>query len=124
MIHAPPPPVDGDDSEDSDDSDSSSVAAQPAVQARSTGWHSDEEEDYGPRRTTGSGPRYPNLPPRLRALQQEQERYQGHPRDVDEDSEDESSDEGEGWFYGDPRPAQRQKFMPLPTMRPPMPLAA
>ncbi|KAI0772617.1 hypothetical protein BC629DRAFT_1529017, partial [Irpex lacteus] len=88
MIHAPPPPVDGDDSEDEDGSDSSSVAAKPVVQARSTGWHSDEEEDYGPRRTTGSGPRYPNLPPRLRALQQEQERYQGQPREADEDSEE------------------------------------
>lgn len=87
MIRAPPPPVNGDDSDDSDDSDASSVAAKPAAQARSAGWYSDEEEDFGPRRTTGSGPRYPNLPPRMRALQQEQD-YQGQPREVDDDSEE------------------------------------
>jgi hypothetical protein len=86
MLRAPPPPVSGEDSEDEDDSDTSSVAGRPAVEARSTGWHSDED-DTGPRRTTGSGPRYPNLPPRLRALQ-EQDNYQNQPRGDDEDSEE------------------------------------
>ncbi|KAI0701811.1 hypothetical protein BC835DRAFT_178646 [Cytidiella melzeri] len=86
MLRAPPPPVDGGDSEEEDESDSSSVAGRPAEQARSAGWYSDEDE-VGPRRTPGSGPRYPNLPPRLRALQ-DQEGYQGQPREEDEDSEE------------------------------------
>ncbi|KAI0698540.1 hypothetical protein C8T65DRAFT_660523 [Cerioporus squamosus] len=59
---APPPPVDDDDESD-DDSDSSDAPVPARAQA--SGWHSDEDE--GPRRTTGTGPRYPNIggPPRL-----------------------------------------------------------
>lgn len=36
----------------------------------------------------------------------------------EDDDDDDSSDEGEGWFYGAPRP--NAKFVPMPTMRPPM----
>ncbi|TFK87066.1 hypothetical protein K466DRAFT_599802 [Polyporus arcularius HHB13444] len=60
---APPPPADDDDDDDDDDSDSSDAPVQ--TRAQTSGWHSDEEE--GPRRTTGTGLRYPNTggPPRL-----------------------------------------------------------
>ncbi|CDO71336.1 hypothetical protein BN946_scf184908.g94 [Trametes cinnabarina] len=60
---APPPPGDDDDGSD-DDSDSSDAPA-PAPRQQVSGWHSDEEEQ-GPRRTTGTGPRFPQSgPPRL-----------------------------------------------------------
>ncbi|KAI0677115.1 hypothetical protein C8Q78DRAFT_960189 [Trametes maxima] len=62
---APPPPVDGDEESD-EDSDSSDAPA-PVQRQQTAGWHSDEEEERGPRRTTGTGPRYPQQggPPRL-----------------------------------------------------------
>ena len=60
---APPPPGDDDD-ESGDDSDASDAPARPRAQAQqASGWHSDEEE--GPRRTTGTGPRYPAAGPPL-----------------------------------------------------------
>ncbi|KAI0638050.1 hypothetical protein C8Q77DRAFT_1166468 [Trametes polyzona] len=76
----PPPPVDDDDEESDDDSDSSDAPARPRpTQAQTSGWHSDEEEQ-APRRTTGTGPRFPaNGPPRL---------PQVVPRDDDESSEE------------------------------------
>ncbi|KAI0663296.1 hypothetical protein C8Q70DRAFT_908001 [Cubamyces menziesii] len=59
----PPPPVDDDDETD-EDSDTSDAPA-PAPRAQASGWHSDEE-DQGPRRTTGTGPRFPQTgAPRL-----------------------------------------------------------
>ncbi|KAF7793692.1 hypothetical protein EIP86_004808 [Pleurotus ostreatoroseus] len=103
----PPPPADGQDDEEEEESDSSSVGGhQPAVDREENGWHSDSDDgrrrqapppkntdldlslrlpdDLGPRRTTGSGPRYPNLPPRLLALQS-----QGQLQlDDDDDSEE------------------------------------
>ncbi|TBU49371.1 hypothetical protein BD309DRAFT_74135 [Dichomitus squalens] len=62
---APPPP--GDDSDDSDDDSDASDAPAPPRAQQASGWHSDEDE--GPRRTAGTGPRYPisssGGPPRL-----------------------------------------------------------
>ncbi|KAH9918206.1 uncharacterized protein BXZ73DRAFT_53089 [Epithele typhae] len=63
----PPPPTDNDDDDESDNDSDNSDAPRPRTQAQTSGWHSDEDE--GPRRTTGSGPRYPAAmssgPPRL-----------------------------------------------------------
>ncbi|KAI9066780.1 hypothetical protein FKP32DRAFT_1645237 [Trametes sanguinea] len=60
---APPPP--GDDDDESDDDSDSSDAPAPAPRQQTSGWHSDEEEQ-GPRRIPGTGPRYPQSgPPRL-----------------------------------------------------------
>ncbi|OBZ70173.1 hypothetical protein A0H81_09874, partial [Grifola frondosa] len=60
----PPPPADDDDSEDESDSSETPGPVIPNVARRSqvVGWHagSSDEEEKGPRRTTGSGPRYPN----------------------------------------------------------------
>ncbi|KAG6817394.1 hypothetical protein H0H87_009038 [Tephrocybe sp. NHM501043] len=55
-----PPPQVPDDASDSDDSDAASTA--PKIQAADSNWHADssDEEDGGPRRTTGTGPRFPN----------------------------------------------------------------
>jgi hypothetical protein len=57
-LRRPPPPVDDEDDEESDDDEIGVVSAQPAADPA---WHagSSDEED-GPRRTTGIGPRYPN----------------------------------------------------------------
>ncbi|KAH9853617.1 hypothetical protein C2E23DRAFT_112598 [Lenzites betulinus] len=58
-----PPPAAGDDDDSDEDSDSSDAPA--PRRPETSGWHSDEE-DAGPRRTTGTGPRYPPAgPPRL-----------------------------------------------------------
>ncbi|KII94623.1 hypothetical protein PLICRDRAFT_98453 [Plicaturopsis crispa FD-325 SS-3] len=59
-----PPPINGDDESESD-SDSSSVHARPGVGQKGTennNWFagSSDEEDNGPRRVPGTGPRYPN----------------------------------------------------------------
>lgn len=69
----PPPQLEGDDESD-DESDTSSVVAQRRADNQD-GWYSDEDKPRRPAdpvRTTGTGPRYPNnLPPRLRAVQDE-----------------------------------------------------
>ena len=65
IVRRAPPPPRGDDDDESDEDSDSSDAPVPA-RAQASGWHSDEDE--GPRRTTGTGPRYPNVsggPPRL-----------------------------------------------------------
>ncbi|KAL4242046.1 hypothetical protein ABKN59_000583 [Abortiporus biennis] len=65
----PPPPNDDEDSEESDNSEDSLPKA-PVGGKPNEEWFagSSDEEDTGPRRTTGSGPRYPNqIPPRFRA---------------------------------------------------------
>ncbi|EIW61322.1 uncharacterized protein TRAVEDRAFT_142971 [Trametes versicolor FP-101664 SS1] len=60
----PPPPGEFDDESD-EESDDSDAPAPPRRAPQTSGWHSDEEEE-GPRRTTGTGPRYPQSgPPRL-----------------------------------------------------------
>lgn len=100
--------MDGDEEQEEDEeSDSSAVGGRPAVKVEDNGWHSDSDDgrprrkaapaaandldlslrlpdDLGPRRTTGSGPRYANLPPRLLALQS-----QGQLQLDDEDSSEE-----------------------------------
>ncbi|GJE84121.1 hypothetical protein PsYK624_001960 [Phanerochaete sordida] len=85
---APPPPADGEDDED-EESDSSSVAGRPFGGPRTDGWHSgsdDERPRPQPRRTTGSGPRFvDNLPPRFRALQQQQQLELGDDESSEED---------------------------------------
>lgn len=55
----PPPPVDDDD--DGEESDDDEPVVSPH-QVPDPAWHagSSDEEDKGPRRTTGVGPRYPN----------------------------------------------------------------
>ena len=85
---APPPPVDGDDNDEEEESDSSSIAGRPFGGPKTDGWHSgsDDERRPQPRRTTGSGSRFvDNLPPRFRALQQQQQLELGN--------DDESSEE-------------------------------
>ncbi|EKM59170.1 uncharacterized protein PHACADRAFT_181164 [Phanerochaete carnosa HHB-10118-sp] len=91
---APPPPVDGEDDEE-EDSDSSSVAGRPFGGPKTDGWHSGSDEERRPqearlvgqpRRTTGSGPRFvDNLPPRFRALQQQQQLELGDDESSEED---------------------------------------
>ncbi|KDQ64487.1 hypothetical protein JAAARDRAFT_118289 [Jaapia argillacea MUCL 33604] len=63
---APPPPMDDDDDEEESGSDSGQDAPAPGSrlsgkQPSNKGWSSDEDEK-GPIRTTGRGPRYPNRP--------------------------------------------------------------
>ena len=90
----PPPPVDVYD-EDEDESDSSSIAGRPFGRPKTDGWHSGSEDEraprtqglpaMAPRRTTGSGSRFvDNLPPRFRALQEQQQLE----LEVDDDSEE------------------------------------
>ena len=82
---APPPPVD-DGEDDEEDSDSSSVAGRPLDRPKTEGWFSGSEDEgerrsrprdsrpLDSRRATGSGPRFvDNLPPRFRALQEQQQ---------------------------------------------------
>ena len=85
LKRAPPPPVEGEDDESEEDSDSSSVAGRQPQAKSENGWHSGSDEDKGPKRTTGTGPRYSNLPPRLLALQSQ---GQLQLDDDDEDSEE------------------------------------
>lgn len=88
----PPPPVSGDEEVEEEESDSSSVARRPSGRPKTDGWHSGSEDGgepqvraVGARRTTGSGSRFvDNLPPRFRALQQQQQLE----LEVDDDSEE------------------------------------
>lgn len=91
-LRAPPPPADGDDDED-EESDSSSIAGRPFDASKADGWHSGSDDGapkrpppqpVGPRRTTGSGPRFvDNLPPRFRALQEQ------HQLEIEDDDSEE-----------------------------------
>lgn len=87
----PPPPVDGDDEEEEEESDSSSVAGRPFGGPKTDGWHSGSEDEKRPqasqpRRATGSGSRFAdNLPPRFRALQQQQQLELGEDESSEED---------------------------------------
>lgn len=67
----PPPPNDDDGYDDESDESDDSHAPQKPVAPKATGdWHAgSSDEDQGPRRTTGSGPRYPNRKPRDSASQ-------------------------------------------------------
>ncbi len=56
---APPKPSDSDVSSESDD-ENLAPGVGDTHQQNSVVWHSSEDEDEGPRRTTGVGPRYPN----------------------------------------------------------------
>ncbi|CAK5262693.1 unnamed protein product [Mycena citricolor] len=53
-----PPPVNNDS--DSDESDGGGPSKAPA---KGNAWNSSDDEETGPRRTTGTGPRYPNKGP-------------------------------------------------------------
>lgn len=82
----PPPPVEGEDEESEEESDSSSTRQRPTSQVQEeNAWNSGSDEERGPRRTTGSGPRYPNLPPRLLALQSQGQLHLDSEDDSEED---------------------------------------